>query len=141
MIHLISVSIIILIFGLVVYFFLDNVINHQKDFKIATLVSVILVIAFLTEPLRKFIFAICENVFNQEQYLLQKELQKTESQLLSQVEFEKLLKEIKKHFKEQFHVNWLQFVWFNRQFGRLENCYPNEKEISLSLKRFPLSIY
>jgi len=90
------------------------------------------VIVLTIEPLRRFLFRIVNKAFYSKQKNVSEEAKKLRVVLSSLIQFDQLVKKVRTEFQNFLEVLEIQFIWFNKQTGKLENYYKEDNKVSFS---------
>jgi len=121
-------SVVILFF---IYFYLlfdlKNRLNKSMGWSEQTaLIVVILVIVLTIEPLRKLILKVIDKIFYSEDKKTKQQTEKLELTLNSTTQFDKLINTIENSLKSYLTTSSVNFIWLNKQTGKLESYKGNQ---------------
>jgi len=130
LLHFSSIVILFFIYFYLLFLVKDSLVKNAGWSEQTTLIFIILIIVLTIEPLRKLILKGIDKLFYSENKEVQKQTEKLEMALKSNVQFESLINTIDNSLKKFLHVPSVRFVWLNKQTGKLES-YKEENKLVL----------
>ena len=125
---------IVLFFYLYLLIVFQQFLAAQYGWSEQTLTIILVLFVVVTiEPLRRFLIKIVNKTFYSKQKSVHKEAEKLRVVLSSSMQFDQLVKKVKTELQDFLEVPEIQFVWFNKQTGKLENYYKEDKKVIFSL--------
>jgi len=131
-IHFISIVIILFLYIYLLIVSQKYFVEQYEWSEQTSTIVLVLVIVLTIEPLRRFLYKIVDKTFYSRQKNAREEAKKLKVVLSSSMQFDHLVKKVKAGLQDFLEVPEIQFVWFNKQTGKLENYYKEDKKVSFS---------
>jgi len=131
-VHFLSIVVVLFLYIYLLIFSQRCLIEKYDWDEQTSIIVLVLVIVLTIEPLRRFLFKVVDKVFYAHKKSAREEAKKLRLILSSSLQFDQLVKKVKEELKSFLEIKDIQFIWHNKQSGKLENYYKDDKEISFN---------